>query len=152
MQRDSLLAGPYLAGGEGFDLVGGDVAADGDVGHELAIHVVDQRLEVDALFGRHFVAGVACIFQRAGVDDLRLEFGPFEQVTVVGPFHDDADGAHDAGLICVDLVGGGSDVVGAAGSDAFDGGDDGFPVCVADVQDLVIDLLGGRGSAAGRID
>ena len=48
-ERKGLLAGPDLAGGEGLDLVVGGVAAGGDVVDELAVHVIDQRLEVGLL-------------------------------------------------------------------------------------------------------
>ena len=44
-----LLAGPDLAGGEGLDFVVGGVAAGGDVVDELAVHVIDEGLEVGLL-------------------------------------------------------------------------------------------------------
>src|ERR1700721_879507 len=127
------------------------MAAGGDVGDELAVHVFDQTLEIGAFFRVHFTAGIPSILQLAGMDDLGLELGPLEQVAVTGPFHDDADGADDAGVVGVDLVGGRGDVVRAAGADAFNGRDDGLLLLVADAQDLVEDLLRGGGGAAGRV-
>ena len=75
-ERDGLLAGPDLAGGERADLVVGGVAAGGDVVDELAVHVVDQGLEVGLLFGGHVAGGIAGVLERAGVDDDVLELGP----------------------------------------------------------------------------
>src|SRR5580704_16361017 len=65
VEREGLLASPNLAGGQGSDLVGGQMAAVGYVGDELAVHVVDESLEVGAFFGSHGVGWVAGILERA---------------------------------------------------------------------------------------
>ncbi len=86
------------------------------------------------------------------MDDDVFEFGPLEEVAVVGPLHDDADGADDGGVVGVDFVAGAGDVVGAGGSDGLDGGDDLLVLLGADAEDLVVDLLRGSGAAAGGVD
>jgi hypothetical protein len=128
------------------------VAAGGDVVDELAVHVVDEGLEVGLLLGGHVAGGVAGVLELAGVDDDVLELGPAHEVAVVGPLHDDADGADDGGVVGVDLVAAAGDVVGAGGSDGLDRGDDLLVLLLADADDLVVDLLRGRGAAAGRVD
>jgi len=86
------------------------------------------------------------------VDDDIFQFGPLHQVAIVGPLHDDADGADDGGVVGVDLVATAGDVVCARGSDGFDGGDDLLLVFGTDADDLVINLLRGGGAPSGRVD
>ena len=128
------------------------MAAGSDIGDELAIHVIDERLEIGGFFRSHVVGGVARILELAGVNDDRFQLGPLHEVAVVGPLHDDPDGADDGSLVGVDLVAGGGDVVGPGGADGLDGGDDGFVGIVPDAEDFVVDFLRGGGVTAGRID
>ena len=58
-ERKGLLAGPYLPGGEGLDLVVGGMAAGSDVVDELTEHVIDKRLEVGLLLRGNVAAGIA---------------------------------------------------------------------------------------------
>ena len=81
-----------------------------------------------------------------------LQLGPPVQVAVVGPLHDDADGADHRGIIGVDLVAAAGDVVGPGGADRLDRRDDLLVLLLPDAQYLVVDLLRGRRAAAGRID
>ncbi len=59
----------------------------------LAVHIVDERLEVDLLLGGEVVSGVAGVLEFSGVDDDGLELGPAVELAVVRPLHNDADGA-----------------------------------------------------------
>src|SRR5579872_3282639 len=152
VQRERLFAGPDLAGGQGLHLFGWQMAAGRYIGDELTVHVIDQRLEIRAFFRSHLAGGIARILERAGVDHFGLQLRPLEQVAVIGPLHNDSDGADDAGLISVDLVRRRGDVISAAGPDAFHGSHDGLLLLVADAQDFVVNLLRGRGGSAWRID
>ena len=81
-----------------------------------------------------------------------LSLAQLHEVAVVGPLHDDADGADDGGVVGVDFVAAAGDVVGAGGADGLDGGDDLLVLLLADAEDLVVDLLRGSGAAAGGVD
>ena len=81
-----------------------------------------------------------------------LSLAQLHEVAVVGPLHDDADGADDGGVVGVDFVAAAGDVVGAGCADGFDRGDDGLVLVLADADDLVVDLLRGSGATAGRVD
>ena len=91
---------------------------------KLAVHIVDEGLEVDLLLRRELAGGVACVLEFSCVDDDVFELGPAEEFAVVGPLHDDADGAYDGGVVGVDSVAGTGDVIGPGGTDGFDGSDD----------------------------
>ncbi len=112
-KREGLLASPDLPGGKGADFIVCAVAAGRDVMDELGVHIVDERLEVDLFFGCHLAARVSCILEFSGMNDDVLEFGPAHKVAVVGPLHDDADGAYDRGVVGIDFVAGTGDVIGA---------------------------------------
>ena len=128
------------------------MAAGGDVVDELAVHVVDDGLEVGLLLGSHLARRVAGVLEGSGVDDDALELGPFEQVAVVCPLHDDSDGADDGCVVGVDLVATAGDVVGTRSADGLDRGDDGLVLLVTNADDLVVDLLAGGGASAGGVD
>ena len=151
-EGEGLLACPDLSGGEGLDLVVGGVASGGDVVNELGVHVIDEGLEVGFFLWGEVAGGVSGVFELSGVDDDGFELGPAEEVAVVGPLHDDADGADDGGLVGVDLVAAGGDVISAGCADGLDGGDDFLVLFGADADDFVEDFLGGGGSSAGRVD
>src|SRR6185312_15878657 len=70
---DGFLAGPDLAGSERTDFIVGGVTADGDVMDELAVHVVDEALEIGLLLGRHVACRIAGVLERAVMDDDALE-------------------------------------------------------------------------------
>ncbi len=130
----------------------GICAASRDVVDELAVHVVDEALEVGLFFRRQVVARVACVLQLAGVQDDGLELCPLQQIAILCPLHDDADGADDGGVVGVDTITGGGDVVGAAGSDGLNGGNDFFVLLAADAEDFVVQLLRYGGATARRVD
>ncbi len=110
-QSQRLLAGPDLPGGQWLDLVAGGVAACGDVMDELAVHVIDQRLKIGLFLRRYVVSGIASVLQFSCMNHDGLQFGPLHEIAVVGPFHDDANGADHRGVVGIDAVTAASDVV-----------------------------------------
>lgn len=66
--------------------------------------------------------------------------------------HQHADGAHDAGLVRVDLIGGGRDVITTRGADV---GDDrvqrDFRVLLAQPNDLIVDIASLNRAAPGLL-
>ena len=76
VHRQGFLAGPDPAVGDGLDVSFFGVAPVGDRLHELAVHIVDQRLHVGALGGSHLTGGVAGVFEFADLEDFRLELQP----------------------------------------------------------------------------
>ena len=134
-----------------FDVFHLGVAAVGHGFDELAIHVVDQRLQVGASFGVISREGSPVLFVFADGQHLGLQFGPAHEVAVVDPLGNDADRSHHAAVVGIDLVGGGRNVVSAAGAHGFDRSHNVFLLLVADAFDLAVNFFRRSHSAAGRI-
>src|SRR5581483_1841027 len=82
---------------------------------------------------------------------LRLQLGPAHELAVVDPLGDDSDRADHAAAVGINLIGGGGNVICAAGAYGLDGGHNIFLLFIAHALDLAIDLLGSGHTAAGRI-
>src|SRR5580658_1715757 len=152
VQRQRLLAGPNLSRSQRLDIPGGQMTAVRNIRDELPVHVVDQPLEIDPFLRRHGVRRITGVFQRAGMDDFRLQLGPREQIAVVGPLHDDADGTDHAGVVGVDFARRRGNVVCAAGPHALNRGNHRLLLFIANAQHFVVNLLRSRCPAARRVD
>ena len=151
LERQRLFTGPDLAIGQGEHLVVFHFAPDRHAVNELRVHIVDQALHVHPLGGRHLARRRAGVLELARLQRDLLKFGPLQQFLIVVPLGDDADGAHDTGIVGEDLAGRRRDVIGPAGAYGLNGSHHRLLVLVADPQNLAIDFLGGRRSAAGRV-
>ena len=119
MKPDCLLAGPDLARSQRFDRVIGSMPPGSHIVYKLAVHIVDQRLEVRFLFRRQIACRIARILQFTGVDRNVLELGPAQQFAVVGPLHDHADRPYDGRRIGIDLVAATGNVICAGSPDGL---------------------------------
>ena len=119
--------------------------------NELSVHVVDQPLQVGALDGGYIASGRSRVLEFARLQSDGLQLGPLDQLFIVVPFSNDADGADDAGLIGKDFAGRRRHVIGAAGAHRLDGRHNRLLLLIANAQHLAINFFRSRRSPAGRV-
>ena len=119
--------------------------------HKLAVHVIDQRLQVSALSGSHVTARVAGVFQRADLQHFGLELGPAQQVAVIDPLGNHSDRTNHAAIVGINLIGRRRNVVRPTGPHRADRRHDALMLFVAQAFHFPINLLRGGHAAAGRI-
>ena len=146
-----LLAGPDLAVGDGPNVFHLHLSTFGHGADELAVHVVDERLQVLLLGGSHVARGVAGVFEQAGFHGDILQLGPLQQFAIVDGLRNYANRADNAALIGVNLVGRRGNVVSAAGADGLDGSNNALLLLVADALDLAVNLFRRSHAAARRV-
>src|SRR5207249_6561362 len=103
------------------------------------------------LGGSEVARGRAGVLEGACLEGDVLQLGPAEQVSIIDPLGNHSNGAHDAAVIGINLVGGRCHIIGAARAHAFNGGDYALLLFVAKALDGAINFFGSGYSAARRI-
>src|SRR5579864_380320 len=136
-----LLSGPHPAVRNWLNIINFGVASLGHCAHELAVHVVNQALHILPLRGRKLSGGVAGVLELTDFQDFWLQLSPAHQVAVVDPLGKHANRSDYATVVGIDFISRGRNVIGAAGPNRLDRGNDVLLLFVTDALDLAVNLL-----------
>ncbi len=131
------------------------LAATFDDAGELFVGGVDEILQDFFLFiagGLRRVEGRKHIFVGAALKGDRLHSDFVHQPVKIDGLHNDADGTGDGKFVGDDEPTRRGDVIAAGRRHAAHRGDDGFAGVGLELHDGVVDFIGGKHFAAGRID